>query len=124
EAADLLGHAFGYNDVASRRGHRVAVETQHVDGHASLHSFPPHLRRLPFGIERFCAAINEAERGIRFESRHLCLEFPGVPQIIGIEKGDVLAASRADAGIPRRRYAAIPLSNGTKAVSVRGENVG
>ena len=66
--------------------------------------------------------MHETEGRIGLEQRHLQLELGRQPDVIGIEKRDVLAARRGDAGVACRAGAAVRLADGANAVAVRGEH--
>jgi hypothetical protein len=68
-------------------------------------------------------AVHQAERRVGVEPRHLALDLPRLPHVVGIQKRHVAAAGGGDPGVPRRGDPAVCLPQHADPVAVRRQEL-
>src|SRR5258707_1154551 len=74
-------------------------------------------------VERLNAAVDHAEGGIECKAGGVAFELPRSPDVIRIEKGDVLAARGGDPGIPGGAGAEVLLADDNDSMAVAVQNL-
>src|ERR1019366_799490 len=109
----------GAPDQRSARHYRPQPRQQFMQGRWMVEAFADERRiqRHAFAVGKRRVAIREREQGVGVQSRYGPLEHRRRPDVVGVEKSEILARRTPRANVARRRRSAVGLLDEPHAVA-------